>query len=144
MIKPISQLFFLLVSVLFLFNSCDKEETRLEIITQSPWNLTDISYKLPSENTWNPSGSTCNYDDVWEFTSNSITIYNGTNLCQSQNSTVSSLSDFRLAAGDSKIVYTISGYDYEEDIVELTNNILITSYALNDVNNTQGRRTFER
>ena len=49
------------------------------MITQSPWNLADISYKLPSENTWNPSGSTCNYDDVWEFTSNSITIYNDEN-----------------------------------------------------------------
>lgn len=139
--------FFYCLFISFIFISCsDSEDTSsTSSLLTNAWDVVVFQSKLPSETTWTDSSTTCNLDDTWEFTnSGEIIIYGGSFLCDGDTNFSNTIYDFKLAANDTKIIFTIAGYEYEENIEELTETTLITTYALGTTNNAEGRRIFSR
>lgn len=133
--------------VTFLIISCsDSDDDEPQSLLVNSWNVVKFQSKLPSETEWTDSSNTCTFDDTWEFTTaNEVIIFTGSILCEGDTNTINTIiDDYQLAANDTKIIFTVGGFEFEEDIEELTENTLITTYALGTIDNAQGRRIFTK
>lgn len=139
-------LFYCLCISLFFISCSDSEDpssATASLLTNS-WDVVKFQRKLPSETEWtDPSSNSCNLDDTWEFSSSgNVTIYNGSVLCDGTLNSDTFILGFELAANDTKIIFNLDGFEYEEDIEELTEDTLITTYAIGTTDNAEGRRIF--
>lgn len=138
--------FFYCLLFSLVFTACgDSEDDSSTSLIVNSWDVVKFQSKLPSETTWTDSDETCNLDDTWEFTDDGeVLIYGGSNLCDGDNNASNTVYGYEFAANNTKIILIIAGNEYEEDIEELTETTLITTYALGTTNNAEGRRIFTK
>lgn len=136
---------FTLLSLLVLFLAgCkkDKEEEKSQLV--GSWKKTKIESKTSTTN-WVTDTRTCYNDDVEEYSDGGAwASYDGTKQCSAGTGIIKGT--WKLAAGDTKIIYTYQGItgEYESTIETLTATSLVLTQSTGDVRNTQIRTTYQK
>lgn len=134
------------LTLAFVATSCSKDDdssSSTKNNLQTSW-IKDKVETRTNDGAWQDITTSCNLDDVEEYESNSDwTLYPGTNLCNSESVTTGSWS---LRANNTKIIYTYDGIsgEYESSIETITENVLILTQNVGDLNNTQFRFTYSK
>lgn len=130
----------------FAISGCKKEDkTKKDILTDKGiWEVEEWVFRNDNNPDWSSTlfDVECSLDDVWEFRNSTIQQYSGSRLCNGQDGTVGDSWPYKLTANDTKLILTISGFDYEYSIVELNEDILILEYSVGDIDNSTGRTTY--
>jgi hypothetical protein len=95
---------------------------------------------------WQPADDACRLDNVEEFSSNGDwTLYDGTFSCGG-SSTGPVRGDWRLEAGETKLIFSYDGIggEYESTIETLSDTTLVVSYATGLTSGLQTRSTYRR
>lgn len=125
--------------------SSDDDSSSLSPVAQKligSWVRTGIEQN--TGNGWVDITEDCNLDDVEEFSPDGLYVfYPGTNTCWGS---LVEYGTWRLAAGDTKIVFTYDEADgeYESTIVTITENYLEITHSTGDINNTQIRKKYSK
>lgn len=143
----IQKLHFIATLILALVaTSCSKDDdsgSSVKKNLEASWTKDKVETRI-NDGSWQNITATCNLDDVEEYQSNNDwTLYPGTNLCNSESVTTGSWS---LRANDTKIIYTYDGFsgEYESSIETITENVLILTQNVGDLNNTQFRFSYSK
>lgn len=137
----------LFLSISFLSScSSDDDSTSYQSETASKligsWKRTSIESN--NGNGWTDITQTCDLDDIEEFSNDGTYIYYpGTNTC---NSSLVEYGTWRLAASDSRIVFTYDGYDgeYESSNVTINEGYLEITHSVGDTSNTQIKKKYSK
>jgi hypothetical protein len=133
----------LLLTLLFTV-SCKKSEESKQSPLVGSWKRTKIESRT-NANAWVIDTRTCYTDDVEEYAADGAwTFYDGTKQCSA--GTGIKKGTWKLAAGDTKVIYTYQGVsgEYESTIETLTATALVLTQSTGDVNNTQVRTTYQK
>lgn len=135
----------LFVALISLFGCKKEDETKKDILTNKGiWEIEEWVFRNDNIQNWSSTfyDVDCSLDDVWEFRNSSIQQYSGSILCSGQSGTLDDSWPYRLTANDTKMIITINGFEFEYNILELNENIMILDYSVGDVYNSIGRITF--
>lgn len=134
----------LLALAMVIVTGCKKSEDSKQSPLIGSWKKTKIESKTSTTN-WVTDTRTCYNDDVEEYSDGGAwTSYDGTKQCSAGTGIIKGT--WKLAAGDTKIIYTYQGYtgEYESTIESLTENSLVLTQSTGDVKNTQVRTTYQK
>ncbi len=140
--KKTIQTLFLTFSMALLVTSCKKEKDESPIV--GSWQITKIETRITGQN-WQNLGQPCRHDDVEEYQSNGKwTYYDGANQCEPGSGILRGT--WKLAANDTKVVFTYEGAsgEYDKNVESLTESSMVLLHNAGDLNNTQYRYTFTK
>lgn len=125
-------------------NSCkkDKEEEKPIVGT---WKVISHETRQGNEVTWQPAGEPCKLDNTEVYEADGKwTLYEGTKQCSQGTGVMKGT--WKLAASDTKVVYTYDGVsgEYESSVEELNANKLVLTNSAGDLNNTQYRTVYTK
>jgi len=138
------KLFTLLSLLVLFFAGCKKDDEEEKSPLIGTWKKTKIESKTSTTN-WTTDTRTCYNDDVEEYSDGGAwASYDGTKQCSAGTGIIKGT--WKLAAGDTKIIYTYQGYtgEYESTIETSTATSLVLTQSTGDVKNTQIRTTYQK
>lgn len=130
-----------------LLPACASESDDAPKIIVGTWAQTGSEKRVGSDQ-WAPAADEdCRIDNVEEYAEDgSWTLYDGTFPCDAGSSSSISHGTWRLAASDTKLVYTYDTVpgEYEATVENLTGSELVLTFNTNDVAGTQVRSTYRK